>query len=271
MAGFITGPGYIGAPGFICGGSNPVIPHIGEVINFSYTGTDVIWTVPYSCWYKIRGAGASGMINGYCTSGLGGLTIGWIYLFKGDIYHINVGGTVSNWSDGSAGYNGGGAGGSSPAANQVVPGGGGCTHMAKVSGRLMDIGYTSFVTNGNGILVAGGGGSGAFQNAVKTSSGGSGGGLTGSAAVTGGGGGTQSASGSSSSGGGFGCGGGGGYQGSGGGGGFYGGGGAVNLGGGGGGSGWYDKLVNYDVSNLKSMSNGVQSGNGFLEITIFAA
>lgn len=270
MAGFLTGSGFIGKPGFICGGANPIIPHIGELINFSYTGGIQTWVVPYSGWYRIAATGASGMQNQYCGSGYGGLTVGWIYLVKGDTYYIGVGGTVSNWSDGSAGYNGGGSGGSLPAADQVVPGGGGCTHIAKVSGRLMDIGYTSFVTNGNGILVAGGGGSGAFQNAVRTSNGGSGGGLTGGNADYGGTGGSQSAAGGNPPGG-FGYGGGGGYQGSGGGGGFFGGGGSTNLGAGGGGSGWYDKLVNYDATNVKYMANGQQSGNGAVSITIWAA
>ena len=42
--------------------------------------------------------------------------------------------------------------------------GGGATHIAKIQGKLSDIGYDSFVINQNGYIVAGGGGGSTYNN-----------------------------------------------------------------------------------------------------------
>ena len=256
----------------------------GDVYNYSYTGNYQSRTLSPGK-YKLEVWGAQGGYNG----GYGGYSVGIITLTETTTFYIYVGGAGGSWSTkgtGGAGWNGGGSASSS--GSSTVGGGGGATDIRR--------GGTSL---NNRIIVAGGGGG--HGNGY---SGGSGGGTTGGngSGDSGGStykwdrrgyGGTQSSGGA----GGF-CGasitsasydyysddgsfgkGGDGYTGTsgsawlntaGGGGGWYGGGGGGNNNktsggtarGGGGGSGYIGGVQN------GSMSNGIQSGNGYAKITV---
>lgn len=127
----------------------------GEVKTFGYTGAIQTFTIPHNGLYKLECSGAGNSNNAYDSTGtaVGGYVSGYKQFRKGDVLYICVGG--------SAGYNGGGAGVGyhNPVWAYVsANNGSGATHIAKVTGRLTDIGETSFVTNGNGFLIAGGAG-----------------------------------------------------------------------------------------------------------------
>lgn len=244
----------------------------GTYQEFSYAGVIQTYTVPATGWYKLETYGAQGGDGAYTyfNGGKGGYTVGYKILTKGTVLYICVGGkgsTTSGESNHTAygGYNGGGHG--RAASGAIHSGGGGLTHIAKVTGILSAIGYTSAITNGNLLLCSGGGGGNGERG-----SGGAGGGLTGGAG-TGeyANGATQTASGWDATSCGFGYGnattpwansGGSG-------GGLYGGG-AYHYIAGGGGSGYYGNVSDYSASILKSMSTGVRSGNGFAKITAYA-
>lgn len=127
----------------------------GEEVTFEYTGGMQSFTIPHNGLYKLECWGGGNENNAYDSSGVawGGYVSGYKQFKKGQIVYICVGG--------STGYNGGGGGTSyhNPVWAYVSGNNGsGATHMAKVSGRLAEIGETSFVTNGNGYLIAGGAG-----------------------------------------------------------------------------------------------------------------
>ena len=232
---------------------------------FDYTGNEQVFTAPKDGAYKLEVWGAQGGTIG-AANGYGGYSTGIIGLNTTTPIYVVVGGKGQNQpnytSTAYGGYNGGGNGGPGYhySTNSVLSGGGGggATHIAKVSGTLASIGYNSFVTQGNGYIVAGGAGGSTGVN------GGSGGGYIG---VAGDGvasfptyhstGGTQSTGGIDQSGenncvaGTFGQGSnfGGAYGGAGGGGGLFGGGGSNrNHGGAGGGSGYIGNNSLFDKS-----------------------
>ena len=121
------------------------------------------FTIPCNGLYKLEVWGAKG---GMSYGGNGGYALGYKYFTEGDELYVTVGGAGGvghEWgpTGASGGYNGGancnacdGPGG--PECGS----GGGATHIAKVTGTLAVIGYDSFVTQGNGLIVAGGGGGG---------------------------------------------------------------------------------------------------------------
>jgi len=101
---------------------------VDYVKNFSYTGGEQMWTVPYSGYYKLEvwgasGGGKSGLIGGY-----GSYSTGVAYSATNSKYYINVGGAGQYGT--TAGYNGGGTG------TDHSGSGGGATHIAKSSGLL---------------------------------------------------------------------------------------------------------------------------------------
>ncbi len=127
----------------------------GDSQEFSYTGDIQSITLTKSGLYKLEayGAGTSMSAYGESASAKGGYVCGYKMLEAGTKLYIGVGG--------SNGYNGGGAstGYHDPVYAYVsCSSGGGATHIGKVDGQLPAIGETSFVTNGNGFLIAGGAG-----------------------------------------------------------------------------------------------------------------
>ena len=216
----------------------------GEVKNYSYTGGVQQVTLPAGR-YKLEVWGAQGGDDG-SIGGLGGYAVGNLTLSSTDTLYIVVGGEGGNYNNPTGGYNGGGAGGTYH-EYRYGAGGGGATHIALRSGLLSSLSsYRSDI-----LLVAGGGG-GADGNGAG---GGTGGGTSGGS--SGGSGGTQSSGYS------FGIGAQGGSNAGGGGGGWYGGQRGDSVDGAGGGSGY----VNTSKLTGTSMSNGVQSGNGYARIT----
>lgn len=115
--------------------------------------------------------GASGYGTNNGVAGRGGYASGYVLLEKGEKLYYYLGG-VGLAATGVASFNGGGEG-----RFDSTSGGsdGGATHIARVNGFLADIGYEDFVTNKNGLIVAGGGGS--ADGSGRT--GGHGGGLSG--------------------------------------------------------------------------------------------
>lgn len=129
---------------------------------FDYTGSIQTWTAPFSGTYKLEVWGAQG---GGQYAGKGGYAYGNVFLNEGQTLYIGVGGagktqSLSGTTTTVGGFNGGGYGGNSGRSSGTSSSGGGATHIAKVSGLLKDIGYPSFVTYKNGLIVAGGGGGG---------------------------------------------------------------------------------------------------------------
>lgn len=99
--------------------------------DFSYTGSSVKYTVPYTGIYTLTAQGAQGGSCGSCEGGAGGSTTGSFWLTQGEILTCTVGG--------SDGFNGGG------------------TSTAYGTGG----GYTVFSSDRKGILLIAGGGGGA--------------------------------------------------------------------------------------------------------------
>lgn len=125
----------------------------GKAFNFEFSGVPQSWIVPETGLYKLELWGAQGSDYGAYIGGKGGYTSGELYLTKGEIVYLYVGGSGSNSQ--ARGYNGGGSGWSNLY-------GGGATDIR--------IGGTSLYHR---ILVAGGGGA-----ATNARNGGNGGGFS---------------------------------------------------------------------------------------------
>jgi len=246
----------------------------GQTWNFAYTGGIQNFTVPCDGTYKLETWGAQGGYIGGTGGGLGGYSIGNASLITNQTLYVVVGGAGTSNSSNSAngtfpgGYNGGGQGisNSTVSGNGNNSGGGGATHIAKITGTLGSIGYTSGVTNGNILIVSGGGGGSAYDNAYGAKVGGTGGGTTGgdgAYATYAGYGGTAATQTSAGGGGSFGIGGSASSSGTGGGGGLYGGGAAAYYCGGGGGSGYLSSTL-----TSASMTSGSRGGSGAATITL---
>lgn len=228
--------------------------------DFGYTGGIQTFTVPADGTYTLETWGAQGGGWGNHGNAQGGYAHGQIYLTKGTVLYIGVGGKGQDSAySGGTGYNGGGF------SDRGSHSGGGATHIATSGGLLR-----SLSTNKDSVLiVAGGGGSNGYW-----AGGGVGGGLTGGNSTdrngnwlqTGGG---QDSSGSVGVRGGFGVGGDGAgrYSGAGGGG-WYGGsgwtGGTSSSNaepGGGGGSSYISRLTNAGTQS------GVRADHGYARIS----
>ena len=133
-----------------------------------------------------QGGNASSKIGGY-----GGYSEGVVLLSEGDKLYINVGemgDTIYGVTGtGTASYNGGGT----PAlytegASIYSGGGGGATHIAKVSGELKDLSSykgtlvdNAYYVSENILIVAAGGGGAGYYDYTNNGNGGSGGGMRG--------------------------------------------------------------------------------------------
>ena len=211
--------------------------------DFSFTGSEQTFVCPASGNYLLECWGAQGGTYSSYRGGFGGYSRGIVHLIQGETLYVNVGGQgASGRTVGTApgGYNGGGDGTPYVGDNaNYITGGGGCTHIAKVSGELKDLDPVSDLAD---ILIVAGGGGGGYMHTNGpnySASGGDGGGYIGgtnwnnNTSFVGGGGGTQSAggaAGTSGAAGSFGQGGTSATYSSGGGGGFYGGGSANHRG-----------------------------------------
>lgn len=266
---------------FNVGGGSSVPP--GTKYDFSYTGNVQTFTVPETGKYQLEVWGAQGGSGFNTTGGKGGYAKGDIYLTKGQVVYIYVGGQGSTPN---GGWNGGGNGGIDIGAGQTGGGGGGATDI-RVGGTALS----------NRVIVAGGGAGGGRDGAT-----GVGGGYSGTASESYNSGypgqpGTQTGGGSvyttsrGATPGSLGQGGNGstGYNaagGGGGGGGYYGGGGGTSTqdhgsgwsAGGGGGSGYIGGVQNgVTIAGDTSMPNpngGTEvghSGNGFARITFLGS
>lgn len=236
----------------------------GTYQDFAYTGGVQTFTVPYTGLYKLEVWGAGNWQNG-------GYSLGYKTFKKNQKIYIACG-KAGGANQTSQSFNGGGKVNYNSETTHYA--GSGATHMALVTGELKTIGYTEFVTNSKGLIVAGGaGGRCTFNN--NQYSGGSGGGLTGGGGhsegygvTTRGGGQTEQTGGWDGA---FGQGkdnptstGGGG------GGGFYGGG-CEYYSPGAGGSGWIGgvpKITYKGTTYSPSTTNGNNSGNGKARITL---
>lgn len=111
-------------------------------------------TIPYTTLYAISVYGAAGGSYGSNSGGLAGYAFGQICLTAGTILYACVGGCGTYYSSGDhdGGYNGGRR---SFGGNYANTTGGGCTHVAYVSGTLAQIGAGNL---SKVLLVAGGGG-----------------------------------------------------------------------------------------------------------------
>ena len=247
---------------------------------FSYDGAVVQFdTIAVSGIYNIAAAGGQGGSN-TANSHVGGLAAssgGDIFLQAGAVLEIVVGGAGSNDTSANGAGGGGGSfvieinnGSSAVDINEVIAGGGGGGGSDGAGGSGLAAptggngGGAGFGTGGvKGAAGSGGingGGGGGFKGGNGTNFGGTGtSGIAGGSDFAG-----DAAGGSGGAGGGFGGGGGGGFSGGGGGGGFGGGGGGGHsVGSGGGGGGSYVNPLATDATQ----SAGVQSGNGYVDIT----
>lgn len=144
--------------------------------------------------YKLEVWGAQGGAatynSNYNRGGYGGFSTGVVDLSSGSLLHIYVGSAgqggvgsaaTLNSSDSTSGYNGGGYIGFYP-NNSLHGGGGGATHIAKVSGLLSSLSGSI----SNLLIVAGGGGGASVHTGYTSYSGigGSGGGYIGGSGST---------------------------------------------------------------------------------------
>ena len=153
-----------------------------DTYEFAYTGSEQVFTAPVSGYYKLEVWGAQGgTANGY-SGGYGGYSTGLVFLTKGEILYINVGGAGNSTASGvlqyvAGGYNGGGSTNGQDCCTRYFGSGGGATHIATKSGLLSTLeNYKS-----NILIVSGGGGGSYYGTNVGTEGlqGGSGGGYIG--------------------------------------------------------------------------------------------
>lgn len=151
------------------------ITKVGESQAFSYTGKVQEFIAPFSGLYMLEVWGArGGGYSSYFSGGKGGRSRGFILLNAGDKLFVVVGGKGTDGGT-AGGYNGGGTGtiayhnGVGEAGwHSPQTGGGGATHIAKVTGLLSTVPMASL------LIVAGGGSGGYYWENWEYSGGGSG-------------------------------------------------------------------------------------------------
>lgn len=148
---------------------------------YDYTGGEQEFIVPKTGYYKLEVWGAQGgSYNTTYIGGYGGYSSGSIKLNRNDKLYINVGGEGKSGAAtelkvyGDGGYNGGGArsGWNCSTCAYGSSGGGGATHIAKVSGLLSSLESEKGTFNESAgtytsekiLIVAGGGGGNGYTN-----------------------------------------------------------------------------------------------------------
>ena len=142
--------------------------NIGESHIFSYSsnGSTQALNVPNTGLYQLDLTGASCGVNEYILGVAGGTTTQYIYLEKGTILYVVVGGageakvikvpTVGPVYEAKGGYNGGGSAMYHVSSQSQVgkyaflSGGGGATHIALIAGQLRDIPKASVIAVAGG-------------------------------------------------------------------------------------------------------------------------
>ena len=138
------------------------------VEEYAYTSSEQTFTAPSSGYYKLEAWGAQGgSYNSSYYGGYGGYSTGIVFLNKNEQLKIYVGSTAIS---SIGGYNGGGKGSSYVG----ISGGGGATHIARVSGLL-----STLSEKRDNILIVAGGGGGSFYEGGTGAIGGSAGGYLG--------------------------------------------------------------------------------------------
>ena len=138
------------------------------VEEYAYTSSEQTFTAPSSGYYKLEAWGAQGgSYNSSYYGGYGGYSTGIVFLNKNEQLKIYVGSTAISPI---GGYNGGGKGSSYVG----ISGGGGATHIARVSGLL-----STLSEKRDNILIVAGGGGGSFYEGGTGAIGGSAGGYLG--------------------------------------------------------------------------------------------
>ena len=150
------------------------------VFDFDYTGGEQTFSAPVSGTYKLETWGAQGAsMNDTYFGGYGGYSNGFIALSQNDFLYINVGSEGNSCSaqkSCNGGYNGGGNAKAYSESASMAGGGGGATHIAKISGLLS----TLENSKDDILMVSAGGGGSNYTNPVNGGIGGHGGGFKGS-------------------------------------------------------------------------------------------
>ena len=139
---------------------------VKTISEYSYTGSEVTYTVPKDGYYLLETWGAQGGRDGSSgPGGYGGYSSGVVYLNSKQKLYIVVGSQgQSSINNSGGGYNGGGNAGDSGTSGA----GGGATHIATKSGLLSSLENSK----DDIIIVSGGGGGGGNSSAGGGSSGG---------------------------------------------------------------------------------------------------
>lgn len=152
---------------------------INSYTDFAYTGDMQSVTIPSDGIYLLECWGPGGGLNG----GTGGKASGYKQFHTGDVIYICVGQSGGGNNDHGNRYNGGRDGSTStnPANWYGKHPGGGCTHMATVTGEL-----ATLSDNKDKVLIVAGGAGASATNAEYggTGTGGNGGGESGASGVT---------------------------------------------------------------------------------------
>ena len=129
------------------------------VFDFDYTGGEQTFIAPVSGTYKLETWGAQGGSSLKTKGGFGGYSLGKIYLDEKSNLFINVGGIGFSDDDEKniGGYNGGGYSGNYSGSKSY--GGGGATHIARISGILKNL--ENEIIN---IYIVSGGGGGSYSD-----------------------------------------------------------------------------------------------------------
>ena len=144
------------------------INNIGDSQTFTYTAGIQSFSVTTKGLYKLEvwgGQGGKGSNSNTSIGGYGGYSVGYKVLDIGDILYVVCGGGLNSR------YNGGGA---STSGTIYCGHGAGATHIAAITGTLVDIGENNL----DKILIVAGGGGGGGETTSRA--GGGGGGLVGS-------------------------------------------------------------------------------------------
>lgn len=152
-----------------------------ETYDFPYRGKTETFVAPVTGYYQLETWGAQGGSYGGYRGGYGAYSTGAVFLNKGDILYVTVGGQpgVASNSSISGGYNGGGKA-RTQSGNDKAGGGGGATHISTKTGLL-----SSLNASREQILIVSAGGGGGYYYPKFNSIGGEGGGVTGGVAPRG--------------------------------------------------------------------------------------
>ena len=177
--------------------SNPDSMNVYDLYDFRYTGSVEQFIAPVSGTYRLEAWGAQGgdaleNISGnqkmdFVEGGKGGYSVGNVFLKKGQIVYVVVGGKgkeLNNSPNGAiakGGYNGGGAALSENTRNNQGSGGG-ATHFA-INNNLGEL--KNYNNNQDDVLLVAGGGGGSYNSLsiYYYSYGGAGGGENGDDAI----------------------------------------------------------------------------------------